>query len=92
MPTRNVVLTDRQVELIERMVKSGRFQNGSEVLREGLRLLQRQDTAEKAKLRALREAARVGLADIEAGRFKAFDTAEALAEHLSAEAAAALAE
>jgi antitoxin ParD1/3/4 len=92
MPTRNVVLTDRQVELIERMVKSGRFQNGSEVLREGLRLLQRQDTEDKAKLRALREAARVGIADIEAGRFKTFDTAEALAEHLSAEAAAALAE
>ncbi len=92
MPTRNVVLTDRQVELIERMVKSGRFQNGSEVLREGLRLLERLDTEEKTKLRALREAARVGLADIEAGRFKAFDTTEALAEYLSAETTAALAE
>lgn len=92
MPTRNVVLTDYQVEMIERMVKSGRFQNGSEVLREGLRLLERQNTEEKAKLRALREAARIGLADIEAGRFKAFDTAEALAEYLSAETTAALAE
>jgi antitoxin ParD1/3/4 len=92
MPTRNVVLTDDQAELIERMVKSGRFQNGSEVLREGLRLLQRQDAEERAKLKALREAARIGLADIEAGRFKAFDTAEALAEHLAAQTAAALSE
>jgi antitoxin ParD1/3/4 len=92
MPTRNVVLTDDQAELIERMVKSGRFQNGSEVLREGLRLLQRQDAEEKAKLKALREAARVGLADIEAGRFKTFNTAEALTEHLSAQTDAALAD
>ena len=92
MPTRNVVLTDRQVELIERMVRSGRFQNGSEVLREGLRLLERLDTEEKTKLKALREAARIGLADIEAGRFKAFETAEALTDYLSGEAAAALAE
>jgi antitoxin ParD1/3/4 len=92
MPTRNVVLTDDQAELIERMVKSGRFQNGSEVVREGLRLLQRQDAEERAKLTALREAARIGLADIEAGRFKAFDTAEALAEHLATQTAAALSE
>jgi len=92
MPTRNVVLTEDQAELIERMVKSGRFQNGSEVVREGLRLLQRQDAEERARLKALREAARVGIADIEAGRFKTFDSAESLTEYLSAEAAAALAE
>ncbi|HTO82159.1 MAG TPA: type II toxin-antitoxin system ParD family antitoxin [Methylomirabilota bacterium] len=92
MPTRNVVLTEDQAELIERMVKSGRFQNGSEVVREGLRLLQRQDAEERARLKALREAARVGIADIEAGRFKTFDSAESLTEYLFAEAAAALAE
>ncbi len=39
MPTRNVVLTPNQAEFIEQMVASGRYQNASEVLREGLRLL-----------------------------------------------------
>jgi antitoxin ParD1/3/4 len=39
MPTRNVVLTDHQSALIEQLVTSGRYQNASEVLREGLRLI-----------------------------------------------------
>jgi len=37
MPTRNVVLTDHQASLVEQLVTSGRYQNASEVLREGLR-------------------------------------------------------
>ena len=37
MPTRNVVLTKRQEKLIETLVGSGRYQNASEVLRDGLR-------------------------------------------------------
>jgi antitoxin ParD1/3/4 len=41
MPSRNVVLTERQEELIETLVKSGRYQNASEVLRDGLRLVER---------------------------------------------------
>ncbi len=36
MPTRNVVLTDKQAELIEQLVDSGRYQNASEVLRGAL--------------------------------------------------------
>jgi antitoxin ParD1/3/4 len=40
VPTRNVVLTERQEELLETLVKSGRYQNASEVLRDGLRLVE----------------------------------------------------
>ena len=83
MPTRNVVLTERQAELIERLVRSGRYQNASEVLREGLRLIEDREAREKAHLTALREAARVGVADIEAGRFRTFDSQEDLERHLS---------
>jgi len=36
MPTRNVVLTDHQANMVEQLVASGRYQNASEVLREGL--------------------------------------------------------
>jgi len=86
MPTRNVVLTDRQAKIVEKLVASGRYQNASEVLREGLRLIERQDAEDKARLKALREAARVGMADIEAGRFGAFDDVEALRGHLAAAA------
>ena len=56
MPTRNVVLTEQQADLVETLVGSGRYQNASEVLRDGLRLLQRREAEEKAKLGALRGA------------------------------------
>ena len=58
MPTRNVVLSDHQQELVETLVKSGRYQNASEVLREGLRLIEERDRTERAKLQALKQAAR----------------------------------
>jgi antitoxin ParD1/3/4 len=82
MPTRNVVLTDYQAELVERLVSSGRYQNASEVLREGLRLVEDQEAESKARIKALRNAARVGIADIEAGRYRTFDSSEELDRHL----------
>lgn len=56
MPTRNVVLTEQQAALVEALVGSGRYHNASEVLRDGLRLLQRREDEERAKLEALRRA------------------------------------
>lgn len=43
MATRNVVLTEAQSAMIDRLVASGRFQNASEALRAGLRLLEREE-------------------------------------------------
>lgn len=74
MPTRNVVLTDHQAALIERLVTSGRYQNASEVLREGLRLIETRDAEDAAKLAALRAAVQVGIDDIEAGRCRTFES------------------
>jgi|TARA_Y100000031_G_C8152375_1_gene352983 antitoxin ParD1/3/4 len=84
MPTRNVVLTDHQADLIEALVSSGRYQNASEVLREGIRLIERHEAEDKARLESLREAARIGIADIEAGQFKTFEERPALRDHLTA--------
>ncbi|HKT17374.1 MAG TPA: type II toxin-antitoxin system ParD family antitoxin [Stellaceae bacterium] len=84
MPTRNVVLTERQAELVEKLVESGRYQNGSEVLRQGLRLLEQREAEDRAKLKALREAAKVGFDAIAAGRVRSFDSEASLREHLEA--------
>lgn len=84
MGTRNVVLTDHQDKLIDDLVSRGRYQNASEVLREGLRLIEDREAEEKARLKALREAARVGTEDISAGRFRDFGSASELREHLDA--------
>jgi antitoxin ParD1/3/4 len=47
-------------------------------------LIERWEIEDSAKLAALREAARIGIADIEAGRFVEFGMAEALSTHLAA--------
>lgn len=83
MPTRNVVLTEHQARFVEQLVSSGRYQNASEVLREGLRLVERRESESEMRLSALRDAARVGIADIEAGNLRSFESGESLAQHLA---------
>lgn len=89
MPTRNVVLTDHHEQVIEDLVRSGRYQNASEVLREGLRLVEKREAEDKARLEALRASIQVGLDDIDAGRYVEVDDdgLHGLMEGLSREAA-----
>jgi antitoxin ParD1/3/4 len=82
MPTRNVVLTDHQANVVEQLVSSGRYQNASEVLRDGLRMIETRETEDACRLEALRSALKIGVADIEAGRFTTFDSRESLGSHL----------
>lgn len=63
MPTRNVILTDSQTDLIERLIADGRYQNASEALRAGLRLLER----EEAEMTALRTQLAAGLEEARSG-------------------------
>lgn len=67
--TRNVVLSRHQHELVESLVASGRYQNASEVLREGLRLLEQQEADKAARIAVLREAADKGWADLASGHY-----------------------
>ena len=83
MPTRNVVLTKRQQELIKTLIESGRYQNASEVLGDGLRLVEQREAENTGKLKALRAAARLGRGSLERGEFKEFRTPEDLQIYLS---------
>ena len=74
MVTRNVVLTDSQDRLVQSLVASGRYQNASEALRAGLRLLE-QEEAQRMNLRA---ALRDGLAQAEQGDLAEGSGAEAI--------------
>ena len=69
MATRNVVLTAHQHQLVETLAQSGRYQTASEVLREGLRLIEKRERIEQAKLIALQQAAHQGWADMSAARY-----------------------
>lgn len=83
MPTRNVVITDHQADFIEHLVDSGRYQNASEVLREGLRKVETEEKEARARFKALREAVRVGIADVDAGRYRTFESPEQISRHLA---------
>jgi len=65
MATRNIVLTDRNEEFVDALVKSGRFQNASEALRAGLRLLEDHEVG----LQALRDHLSESIAQAERGEF-----------------------
>ena len=65
MPTRNVVLTDHQSDLIDRLVASGRFQNASEAMRAGLRLLEDEERQAEALVKRIEK----GLAEADRGEF-----------------------
>jgi antitoxin ParD1/3/4 len=69
MPTRNVNLTEHLDRLIERRIASGRYSNASEVVREGLRLLEMREDEDTAKLKSLRAAVKEGLDDIDRGDY-----------------------
>lgn len=71
MPTRNVNLTNRLDRFIESGVTSGRFSNASEVVREGLRLLEQREQENKARLKWLRAAVKQGIDDIDRGDYTA---------------------
>lgn len=91
MGTRNVVLTERQEQLIDTLVEAGRYQNASEVLREGLRLIERREAEEAAKLAALKDAAKLGMASLDRGQARAFTDAASLRRHLKDVGAKAIA-
>jgi antitoxin ParD1/3/4 len=91
MPTRNVVLTPYQASFVERLVSTGRYQNASEVLREGLRMVEQREAEEAARLEALRSAVRVGTADFEQGQYATFESSAQLRGHLASVASKAIA-
>ena len=70
MPT-SVALTPHFESLTQQLVASGRYNNVSEVVRDGLRLLEFKVQEDAAKLSALRDAAKLGFDAIERGQYLA---------------------
>lgn len=68
MPTRNINLTEHYDQFIEEQVEAGKYQNASEVLRAGLRLLEQQTQTEDEKLALLRRLAAEGFDALDQGQ------------------------
>jgi len=79
VPTRNVNLTDHFDNFIDVGINSGRFSNASEVVREGLRLLEQREAEDQARLIWLRSAAQDSFAAIDRGEGLTFHSMDDLA-------------
>jgi antitoxin ParD1/3/4 len=77
MPT-SIALTPRFEKLTKQLVASGEYNNVSEVVRDGLRLIEERKKLQKAKLKALRAAVKLGMDDLKAGRYIEFNSAQEL--------------
>jgi antitoxin ParD1/3/4 len=82
MPTRNVNLTGHFDEFITERITAGRFANASEVVREGLHLLEQREREEEAKIAWLRGAAKEGFDELDRGEGIAFDSMDDLAAYI----------
>jgi antitoxin ParD1/3/4 len=69
---------------VEGLAASGRYKNASEVLREGLRLMEHRENETTARLLALRAQVQVGLEDMASGHFTEFASPGAISAHLQA--------
>lgn len=76
----NVSLSRQLRGFIERKVRTGKYQTASEVVREGLRLIEDRDTQRALQLRRLREEIQVGLDQIEEGQVAPLDMKKIKAE------------
>jgi antitoxin ParD1/3/4 len=74
----NVSLTPELEQIINFKVQSGLYNSASEVVREGIRLLQQRDEMHQIKLEALRRDVEVGVNASEEGRVR--DGREAMAD------------
>ncbi len=82
MPTRNVFLTEHFDTFISSGIKKGHYSNASEVVREGLRLLEQREAEDLAKVEWLRGAAKEGIEAIERGEYVSLSSPEAITDHL----------
>ena len=69
----NVSLSRQLQGFIEKKVRTGRYQTASEVVREGLRLIEDRDTQRALELRRLREDIKVGLDQVDKGQVAPLD-------------------
>lgn len=74
----NVSLTPQLEQFVREKVNSGRYLSASEVVREGLRLLEERDRVQQMKLETLRQELMVGIEQIERG--EVVDAADVFAE------------
>jgi antitoxin ParD1/3/4 len=68
MATMNVSLSDEFAAFVEEEVASGEYASASDVVRDGLRLLQREKAAQQERILILQREVAIGVAQARSGR------------------------
>ncbi len=76
MDTRNISLTDEQNAFIDKVVRSGEYENASEAIRDAIRALQHRRREDMLKLKLLRAQIEAGGDALDRGDFVELDGAE----------------
>jgi antitoxin ParD1/3/4 len=79
MPAHDVDLTEHFDSFIDRCISSGRYSDASEVVCDGLRLLEEREAKDKAKLAWLRSVAQESFAALDRGEGIEVDSMDDLA-------------
>jgi antitoxin ParD1/3/4 len=83
MTTKNISLTDHYSELVDNLVASGKYKNASEVVREGLRLLEQRTTEDSRRVELLQQLAAEGFRQLDQGAGVGLKTNGQIAAHVS---------
>lgn len=76
MPTRNVDLTAEQDAFIDEIVREGKYQDASEVIRDAVRGLQHRLEVDELQIDVLRAQLKAGLDALDRGAFTEVDDAD----------------
>ncbi len=83
-----IILTPELENLVNRKIQSGRYNSPSEVVREGLLLLKREEDLKKLQVEELRGEVQKGIDAIKQGNSKTYNSADEMIENIISEARA----
>ena len=83
MTTKNIRLTEHYADLVDSLVNSGKYKNASEVVREGLRLLEQRTAEDDRRLELLKQLAAEGFRQLDQGEGVRLGTENQIAAHIS---------
>jgi antitoxin ParD1/3/4 len=83
MATKNISLTEHYSELVDSLVSSGKYKNASEVVREGLRLLEQRTSEDERRIELLQQLATEGFRQLDQGEGVRLNTSNQVSAHIS---------
>ena len=83
MTRKNISLTEHYADLVDSLVNSGKYKNASELVREGLRLLEQRIAEDDRRLELLKHLADEGFRQLDHGEGVRLESKNQIAAHIT---------